>query len=128
MDILYKSAAILLLTSLLTLLLRKTSPELALLLSLAAVLITLLAACSFAREFRDFLESVRMVFDGLELIVNPVLKCLAVSIVTRMVSDLCKDASQSAASSVLELIGTMCALGLSLPLLTSIIKTIGGLL
>ena len=128
MEVLFKSAAILLLASLLALLLRKTSPEIALLLSLSAVVTTLIAACSMMKSFRDFLETVRMTFDGLELILNPVLKCLAVSLVTRMASDLCKDASQSAASSALEFVGKLCALGLSLPLLTSIIKTIGGLL
>ena len=128
MDILFKSAAILLTTSLLALLLRRTSPEIALLLSLSSIMATLLAACSLAQGFRDFLESVRMAFNGLELVVTPVFKCLAVSIVTRMASDLCKDASQGAASSVLEFLGTVCALGLSLPLLTSILKTIGGLL
>ncbi len=128
MEILLKSSAVLVSASLLAILLRKTSPETALLLSLTAITVTLTAACRLAQGFVDYLDTVRHAFDGLELIMSSVLKCLAISIITRIASDLCKDASQSAAASALEFIGTVCALGLSMPLLTSIIKTIGGLL
>ena len=46
----------------------------------------------------------------------------------RLGANFCKDASQGAAAATIELLGTVCALGIAMPLLLSVLKTIGGLL
>ena len=44
---------------------------------------------------------------------------------TRVTADLCKDASQNAAASAVELAGTFCALGIIMPLLLTMLKMVG---
>ena len=128
MDMMLKAAAVLLLSALVGLLLRKNAPELALLLSLAAVISVALAACGFLDAFRELIETLRVLLNGTELFIQPVLKCLAVALISRFVGDLCRDASSSAAASVLEYAGAVCALSIGMPLLLSVVKSLGGLL
>lgn len=128
MELLIRCSAVLILTALVGLLIRRTSPEITLLLSIASVTTVLLAAFSLVGEFRTFTDTVQNMMKGLEPMTAPILKCVGVAVTTRMASDLCRDASQSAASSALELLGTICALGVAMPLILSVVKTIGGLL
>lgn len=52
---------------------------------------------------------------------------MAVAIVTKLASELCREASQSAAASAVELAGTLCAFSVALPLIMSMLKMIGGM-
>ena len=128
MELLFKAAATVLLTSLIALLIRKSNPELALLINIAAVVFVFFAACDYAFGLRELSDTVHTMMRGKESFTSPVIKCVAVSLVTRITSDLCKDASQTATASALELLGTVCALGIAMPLILSVLKTIGGLL
>ena len=72
-----------------------------------------------------------MVMDFTSLqqtLVLPVLKCVAVGIVARLSADLCKDAGQSGLASAVELCGAAAALCISLPLVNTLLQTLGGLL
>ena len=128
MEVLFKAAAVLLLSALIGLLLKKNAPELALLLSLAAVTAVALAACAFLEPFQELTETLRALLDDGELFLRPVLKCLAVALLARFAGDLCRDASQSAAASALDFAASVCALSIAMPLLLSVIKSLGGLL
>ena len=59
--------------------------------------------------------------------IAPIMKCLAIAIVTRIASELCKDSAQNAAAAAVELAGTVCAVSTVMPLLMSVLKMIGGL-
>ena len=98
------------------------------LLSIAAITAVLLAALRYAEAFRELTATVRTLLDGSESYLLPVLKCLAAAIVTRIASDLCRDASQTALASAVELTGAVCAVGISLPMILAVLKRIGGLL
>ena len=128
MDLLFKAAGAVLLTNLIALLIRKFNPELALLINMAAVAFVFFAACDYAFGLRELADTIHTMMQGKESFTSPVIKCVALSLVTRMTSDLCKDAAQSATASALELLGTVCALGIAMPLILSVLKTIGGLL
>lgn len=128
MDLLYKTAAAMLLASLMALLIRKTNPELALLINLMAVTLAFFAAGSYAFGIRDLSDTVKTMMHGKGNYVDPILKCVAVSFVTRISSDLCKDSAQSASASALEVLGTVCAMGIAMPLILNVLMTIGGLL
>ena len=110
------------------LLLRRTNPELAAALSIAAVGMILLAALNLLSGLRELKDTLRERFQLSETMMQPVLKCVAVGIVTRLTADLCKDASQSAAASAVELAGTFCAFGIVMPLLMTMLKMVVGLL
>ncbi len=55
------------------------------------------------------------------------MKCLDIAAVSRLSAELCRAASQGAASAVVDLMGTVCALSVAMPLILSVVNTIGGL-
>ena len=128
MNLLYRATAVLLLSSLLGILLKKNAPELSLLLSLAAVLFVFLSAMSAAEQFREFVRTIQSYLSGMDMLMLPVFKCLGIAVISRVGAELCRDANQAAAASSLELMGTVCALGVAMPLILSLVKTLGGLL
>ena len=128
MELLIKASALVLVASLAGLLIRKNTPELSLLLNLAAVTAVFLLTLSVLGEIRNALESVSSMAGEAGVLSYPVLKCLAIAVITRLSAELCRDASQSAASSAVELMGSVCALGVSIPRIMSVVKTIGGLI
>ena len=126
--LLLRVAAAAICTLLSCLLLRRTNPELAAALSICAVVLILLAALSVSSGLTELKTTLRERFALSETVMQPVLKCVAAGIVTRLTSDLCKDSAQSAAASAVELVGTLCALGVILPLLTTMLKMVEGFL
>ena len=62
------------------------------------------------------------------LLLTPVLKCVGIALVTELGAQLCKDASQAAAAAFVELCGSLCALYVALPLISSLVSVVEGLL
>ena len=56
------------------------------------------------------------------------MKCLGIAFISKFGADLCRDASQSALASAVEAAGTLCAAALVMPMILSLMTTIGGLL
>lgn len=125
MELILKAAALALTAALIGIVLRRTNPELTLLLSICTVALIMGAAVGFAKGFVELAETLQRIFDVSELLIKPVVKCVAVAIITKMTSDLCRDSSQAAAASAVELAGTVCALCIIMPLLMSMLTTIG---
>lgn len=128
MELIIRSTALALCAAFSVMLLRRGAPELSLPLSAAVVTVILLASTTFLRGIIDLSDAVRENYGVTDTYISPMLKCLGIALVTRIGADLCRDSSQSAAASAVELAGTACALGVVMPLLTSILRTIGGLL
>ena len=107
-------------------LLRKKSPEQALLLTIA-ILAVALARCLWAGA--PLLEEVRELFDraGIELAyVSILLRTLAAALVTRFCADLCKDGGSQALASAVETAGAVAALTMALPLLRAVVDLLLG--
>lgn len=121
-------AALSLTAALFGLLLKRKNAELTSLLSAAAITVSSIAALRYAEGVRELTRTVRQMLGGEETLLLPVLKCLGCALVTRLGSELCRDASQSALAASVELAGALCALGISLPLILSLLKKIGALL
>ena len=128
MELIVKAAALALTAALIGIVLRRTNPELSLLLSICTVVLIMGAALGFAKSFTELAQTVPRIFGVSETLIKPVLKCVAVAIITKMTSDLCKDSSQAAAASAVELAGTVCALCIIMPLLMSMLTAIGGMI
>ena len=62
------------------------------------------------------------------LLLTPVIKCVGISLVTELGAQICKDASQGAAAAFVELCGTLCALYVALPLISSLVAVVEGLI
>lgn len=128
MELILRSAAVLLLSALTALLLKKNAPELALMLSLAALCTVFLSLLNVIRQFRSLFDTVSVLLPDSEIMIRPVLKCLAIAVITKITAELCRDASQNTASAAIELMGTVCALSVAMPLIVSMIKSVGGLI
>ena len=128
MELIVKAAALALTAALIGIVLRRTNPELSLLLSICTVVLIMGAALGFAKSFTELAQTVQRIFGVSETLIKPVLKCVAVAIITKMTSDLCKDSSQAAAAAAVELAGTVCALCIIMPLLMSMLTAIGGMI
>ena len=96
MEWIVKIAVICVVTALTALLLERDTPELALLLVLAAVVVVMACAFSFFGEVEDLLRELleRTGLDGALFL--PILKIIAISLVTRLGGDVCRDGGQKA--------------------------------
>lgn len=127
MDMIIKCAATALLSCIICLLIKRTNPEMSVVLSAAAIVIILAAAMSFASGIRELAEAVKKISGSADVLIAPVLKCVGIGAVTKISTELCRDASQSSAAAALDLAGTLCAIGVSMPLIMSMLKMIGGM-
>lgn len=128
MEIAVRAAAVCVAGALLGLVVRRSAPAMGLVLSLgivAAVLLSLAgAAAELAASFRELAER-----SGLSpALTAPLYKTLAVALIVRTGSGLCRDAGDTALASVLETAGAVCALLASLPLLRAVMEMLWGLM
>ena len=90
---------------------------LGLLLTLAAVAAVMTYALSFYQQVREMLEAL-MDQAGLDSsLFAPILKIVAISLIARLGSDVCKDSGHGALASLVDMAGTVCALLAAQPLL-----------
>lgn len=61
-------------------------------------------------------------------IVEPVVKVVGLSIITRVTTELCRGAGEGGIATVVEIAGTVLALGAVLPLVSAVVELIAGLL
>lgn len=108
--------------ALLTLVLKKGSPELALLLTLAAVVAVLLSLSQALTELMDFLREIGAASGLSADLFVPLYKTAGVALVVKVGGGLCRDAGESAMASVVETAGTVCALLVALPLLRAVLE------
>lgn len=127
MELIFKAAAAALAASAAALLIKRTNPEISLLLGACTAALIAIAAMGFAKSLRELSDAVRTISGTAAAFTAPVMKCAAVAIVTKLAADLCRDASQGAAAGAVELAGTVCALSIAMPLVMSMLKMIGGM-
>ena len=124
----WKLSAAALSACVLGLLLRPKNAELSMLLGTATVTALLITALGQAGSMRSLADTARALLGRDELYTAAVLKCVAISIVTKLCAELCQDASQRSVAAAVELAGTLCAMGVSLPLILSVLKLVGSLI
>ena len=110
------------------LLIRRTNPELAALVSIGAVLVLLFFSLQLGGTLAELRTLLRDEFSLSESYTRPLLKCVAAAVVTKLTADLCRDSAQAAAASAVELAGTLCALGIIAPLLIGVLRMVGAYL
>ena len=115
-------AVVCLLGSLLALLLKKGSPETALLLALGVGVVCLLFLLKGAGEIVSFLDELMERANLSREVFLPLFKTLGIALVAKTGSDLCRDAGESAMGSLVETAGAFCAVLVSLPLLRAVLS------
>ena len=120
MEITWKITAVCLIFAVFALLLRRSNPEIAILLVLAVALAVLAVLVSMAEDVLRFitrvLESVNLPMD----LFSPLLKTLIIGWISCIGAELCRDAGQTALGTVTEMAGTVCAVIAAIPLFEAI--------
>ena len=128
MEVLIRCAALALISALIGLLLRHYRPELSFALSTVTLAVILLACGVLLDTVLHAIRDAERILGQSSLQIRPVLKCLGIALTSRLASDLCKDASQGALASALEIAGTLCAAAVSMPTILTVLSMIGGML
>lgn len=123
-----KCAALAVFSSLVTLLVRRVNPEISFVLSAVTVTVLLLACGGVMDELLRALRETQVIFGTSAAELKPMLKCLGIAMASRFGADLCRDASQSALASAVETAGSLCAAAVAMPVILSLMTTIGGML
>ena len=110
------------------LLIRKSNPEMALLLGIAVVACISAAALKLISAMADVLNAA-MDMSGLSTaLFTPVIKCVGIGITAKLCGDICRDASQSGIASAVEFAGAAAAVYAALPLIRTLMDMVGGMI
>lgn len=108
--------------AMLALVLKRGTPELALLLTLGAAAAVLLALAGAVEELLAFLEELAERSGVDPALFVPLYKTVGIALVVKVGGGLCRDAGESALGSVVETAGAVCALLVALPLLRAVLS------
>lgn len=127
-EALWKAVALCLIGALLAAFLKKTSPDIALILAGCVCVVVLVLIIKGVGEVWAFLTEI-LERGGLTTeLFSPLLKIVGIALITRTAGELCRDAGQSALSGMVETAGAFAAILLSLPLLRAAWVLLEGLL
>ena len=121
MTALLRFAAVAVLSAAVTLLLRRSDPELQIPLNALACAFILWGSLKLLEPVRTLLERAAALSGLSGEYFLPVAKCVVIGIVAKGAADLCRDGGQSAMAGAVELGGAAAALLVSLPLLTALL-------
>ena len=123
-----KCAALAVLSALVILMIRRMNPELSFALSAVTVLVLLLACGGVMDELLQALRQTQQIFGSSAAELLPMLKCLGIAMTSKAGAELCRDASQSALAATVETAGSLSAAAVAIPMILSLMTTIGGML
>ena len=126
MELIVKAAALALTAALIGIVLRRTNPELSLLLSVSAVLLGMLMLLAAFDEVSGLGAELLEMTKLAPTLFVPLLKVMAIALIVRIGGALCADAGQSALSALLETAGAVCALWCAVPLLRAVVDMLEG--
>ena len=117
-----QAAVVCLVGALLALVIKRGTPEAALLLTLSAAVAVLLSLAGSLEVLLDFLNQL-VEESGLSRdLFLPLYKTVGIALVVNIGGGLCRDAGESALGSVVETVGAVCALLAALPLLRAVLS------
>ncbi len=127
MDIIIKALVVGICASILTLLIKKTNPEISTVLALCA--------CAFigglaVKVFSSVYEVLKLVEADTGIssaYTTPIIKCTGIGIAAKLGAEVCKDSGQAALGTSIEICGACCALYVALPLVKTLLRMIGEL-
>ena len=124
MELTEKITAFCVVAALLSLVIKKATPEIAMVLCIAAAAAVLLALYDAARELKAVLALLRRSSTLGEEWFIPLYKTVGIAVVVRLGSDLCRDVGERALAGVVEMAGAVCALLAAAPLMETVFSLI----
>ena len=128
MEAMAKLAAVGVTAVVLSAVLKKNTPELALLLALAAGLWMLALTASGLGAVVELMNELAEQAGLSEVLLEPVVKTVALSILTRLTVEICRSAGEGGVAAFVETAGAVLALLAALPLIRAVTQMMGELL
>ena len=128
MEAMAKLAAVGVTAVVLSAVLKKNTPELALLLALAAGLWMLALAADGLGAAVELMKELARQAGLSEALLEPVMKTVALSILTKLTVELCRSAGEGGVAAFVETAGMVLALAAALPLVRAVAQLMGELL
>lgn len=116
-----QTAAFCVMGALLAVVVKRGSPELALLVTLGAAATGLLFLAGLLEEMTAFLRELSERGGLSQRLLTPLYKTVGIALVVKVGGELCRDAGESALAAVVETAGAVCALLVALPLLQTVL-------
>lgn len=120
MDGMVQVVAVAVAAAVLSAVLRKYAPELALLLVLCAGVWMMRAVMGGIHAVLVLMEELADLSGMSEVLLEPVVKTVALSVLTRITAELCRGAGEGGIAAFVESAGTVFALGAALPLVRAV--------
>ena len=108
--------------ALLTLVVRRGSPEQALLLVLGCVVLVLLSLIGTIEELLAFLTELGERSGVARELFVPLYKTVGIALIVKLGGEVCRDAGEAALGAAIETAGAICALLIALPLLRAVLS------
>lgn len=124
MELFWKALAAVLLASVLGLTIAKQEKDLSVLLVMAACCFGVLAAVQLLQPVLELLKQLEAQASLQDGMLNILLKCVGLSLVTEMAALICQDSGSSSLAKTLQMLGTASILYLSCPLFTNVLSLI----
>ncbi len=128
MEAMVKLAAVGVTAAVLSAVLKKNTPELALLLALAAGLWMLALAAEGLGAAVALMRELAGQAGLSEALLEPVVKTVALSILTKLTAEVCRSAGEGGVAAFVETAGAVLALAVALPLVQAVARLMGELL
>ena len=106
--------------ALLAVVVKRGSPELALLLTLGTAAAVLLFLSGLLQELLDFFKALSSQSGLAQDLFEPLFKTVGIALVVQVGANLCRDAGETALASAVESAGAVCALLVTLPLVQAV--------
>lgn len=127
MDILIKIVALAVVTALTALILKKQVPDISMtLLLVSGVIFFLMLSGVFTNVIR-FINDLAAMAGIAPAVLSPLLKTVGIAILTKLATDVCRDAGAGSLASYIELAGCAIAITISIPLLMSVLKLVSSI-
>ena len=117
MEQVLQATALCVVGAILALVVRRGSPETALLLSIAAIVLVALGLADSMGQVLSFLKELGERSGVPDQLFLPIYKTVGIALVVRVGGSLCRDTGESALAAAVETAGAVCALVTALPLL-----------
>lgn len=128
MDLLMKAAAIAVSGAAIALLLKKNTPEISVLVSVISAVAILMLTLDRFLDISGFIGELVEAAGLSPAVVSPVVKTVGIGLITKLSSDICKDAGQNTACTVVETAGSIAAVTVALPLMKTVFRMISSLI
>ena len=128
MEAMAKLAAVGVTAVVLSAVLKKNTPELALLLTLTAGLWMLALVAGGLSAVVELMEELAQQAGISEVLLEPVVKTVALSILTKLTVEICRSAGEGGVAAFVETAGAVLALLVALPLVQAVAQLMGELL